>query len=415
MCQCVNSFKCISRYRLMDTLSDCPNEDDKNLKHITAVGLIELLKKHIKFCQINNNLTCQHGGQCIPVDEYMSSSNKKFSCICPKGYSGDRCEIVDNKIILSFENDIVLSQSIFIHFIEAINGSVPMRMTTFRTIFPVKNSLTILWSRSFHLIFIELYNKNYYLVVIQKIYEQSTTIIKKIKSSDRCQHINELFNEIFVKLHLTRRIKYYHLSCQQNLSNLPCFYDDVHICLCYDHRKQRLANCFEFNYNMKSDCLGQSVCENVGQCFQDTEVLRCQFSSNRFGLSLDAILGYHIQPNISLLNQLNIVKISLALTVIFLVAGFINGVLSSITFNNKQICEVGCDVLKQQIQQYKHLLTASVLLVILGLPRLIILFVSKCMKSTNDGWLFLVGYFISFIPPMLTFVVFILPSKFYKE
>ncbi|CAF1483182.1 unnamed protein product, partial [Rotaria sordida] len=64
-------------------------------------------------------------------------------------------------------------------------------------------------------------------------------------------------------------------------------------------------------------------------------------------------------------------------------------------------------ILKQQIQQYRHLFTTPVLLVLLGLPRLIILFVSKCMKSTNDAWLFLVGYFISFIPPILTFVVFI--------
>jgi hypothetical protein len=37
------------------------------------------------------------------------------------------------------------------------------------------------------------------------------------------------------------------------------------------------------------------------------------------------------------------------------------------------------------------------------------------MKSSSDVWLFLFGYFISFIPPMLTFVVFIVPSKFYKK
>jgi hypothetical protein len=37
------------------------------------------------------------------------------------------------------------------------------------------------------------------------------------------------------------------------------------------------------------------------------------------------------------------------------------------------------------------------------------------MKSANDAWLYLIGYFISFMPPMLTFVVFIFPSKFYKK
>ncbi len=55
------------------------------------------------------------------------------------------------------------------------------------------------------------------------------------------------------------------------------------------------------------------------------------------------------------------------------------------------------------------------ILIILGIPRLIISFTSACMKSTSDSWLFLVGYFISLIPPLLTFILFVLPSKTYKE
>ncbi|CAF4495349.1 unnamed protein product, partial [Rotaria sp. Silwood2] len=307
-------------------------------------------------CQLNNNSTCLNGGQCIPVDEYMSS-NQKFTCICSKGYTGDQCEKVDNKIILSFNKDIILSPSIFIHFIEVINDVTPRRMTTFRTIPLLQDLIILYWSRPFHLVFIEVYNKIYYLAVIQKTYTRSTTIATSIKSSDRCQHINELFNESFVQMHRLRRIKYYHLPCQRNSSNLACFYDNVSICLCYNYDKQRIANCFDFNHDMKSDCLGQSVCENDGQCFQDTPYCperslcicrpcfygtRCQFTTNGFGLSLDAILGYQIQPNINIINQPNIVKISLTLTSILVIAGFINGVLSLITFNNKIICEVGC-------------------------------------------------------------------------
>jgi hypothetical protein len=72
-------------------------------------------------------------------------------------------------------------------------------------------------------------------------------------------------------------------------------------------------------------------------------------------------------------------------------------------------------VLRKQIQQYRHLLIAPIVLIILAIPRLIISFVSGCMKSTDDAWLFLVGYFISFIPSMLTFAVFVLPSKSYRK
>ncbi|CAF4810398.1 unnamed protein product, partial [Rotaria sp. Silwood2] len=118
-----------------------------------------------------------------------SMFEKKVLCICPKGYFGDRCEKVDSKIILKFRNDIVLSQSIFIHFIEVIANAAPIRVTTFRTIPLTQNSLIVYWSRRFHLVFIELQNKIYYLAVIQKTYEQSTTIDTMITPSDRCQHI----------------------------------------------------------------------------------------------------------------------------------------------------------------------------------------------------------------------------------
>jgi hypothetical protein len=34
---------------------------------------------------------CKNNGQCIPNDDYMIT-NPKFACICPKGFTGDRCE-----------------------------------------------------------------------------------------------------------------------------------------------------------------------------------------------------------------------------------------------------------------------------------------------------------------------------------
>ncbi|CAF1387499.1 unnamed protein product, partial [Rotaria sordida] len=69
----------------------------------------------------------------------------------------------------------------------------------------------------------------------------------------------------------------------------------------------------------------------------------------------------------------------------------------------------------EQIQVHKHILVAPFVIVILGIPRLVIGFVSKCMNSNNDATLYLIGYFVSFIPPMLTFIIFVMSSKFYKE
>jgi hypothetical protein len=285
-------------------------------------------------------------------------SVQKPSCLCPRGFRGDQCEIADNQVILSFEKDIVVPQSIFIHFIGISQEPSPSRATTFKMI-PIKqDSVIIYWSQPFHLVFIELFPKHYYLTAIQKTYNRSNKINKMISSSDRCPHISKIFNESFAQVHLLHRIKFYHLPCQQNSSGVKCFYDDIHLCFCYDHdRHHRLANCFKFDHNMKFNCSGQNHCQNDAQCFQDTLACsrrticvcaqcfygsQCQFSTNGFGLSLDAILGYHISPHLNIFYQSSIIRTSLALTIIFILAGFIDGIISLITFHNKIICEVGC-------------------------------------------------------------------------
>jgi hypothetical protein len=72
-------------------------------------------------------------------------------------------------------------------------------------------------------------------------------------------------------------------------------------------------------------------------------------------------------------------------------------------------------LLHDQLKFHKHLLISPFILFLLTLPRIIISFLSGCMKSARNPWLYLIGYFISFTPSMLTFVVFVLPSKTYKK
>ncbi len=71
---------------------------------------------------------------------------------------------------------------------------------------------------------------------------------------------------------------------------------------------------------------------------------------------------------------------------------------------------------EQPFQQHRQLLFGPCLLIFLFIPRLLISFVNGCMRSAHEpSWLYLFGYYLSFIPSMLTFVLFVLPSKFYKK
>ena len=553
----------------------------------------------------STNGTCQNGGECIPNDEYAPFADK-FTCICPKGYIGKRCGTRENVIHLSFETDVISTQSVFVHFIRAINNDRPQRATALRTIPFRQQSLLVHWSQPFHLVFVEFPTHNYYFTLAQTTYNRSTIIEKTIRPSDRCRHIRELFNDTVVQLHPLRRIKHYQVPCQRDAPDLMCFYDDIHLCLCQDHRRHRVANCFEFNHQMTFNCLGQSSCQNGAECFQDSADCprrsmcvcgacfygtQCQFSTTIFGLSLDAILGYHIQPFVGITKQPWIVQVSWAISIIFVLIGSVNGILTLITFMSKVTRNVGCgyylfstaiatlvitvmfglkfwilvltqmqvisnrsflsfqcrlvdyflrcalnmdrwlnacvtmeramtmvkgarfnrgtskrtakwviciliivvivtgldnpiyrrlideenederrvwcvvsyppayqaystamhifhfiapflvnlisaitlivhksrqksvlendrsynQIFREELRQHKNLLIAPVVLVILALPHLIFSFASKCMESNSNSWLFLAGYSVSFVPSMLTFVIFILPSKLYKR
>ncbi|CAF3463806.1 unnamed protein product [Rotaria socialis] len=72
--------------------------------------------------------------------------------------------------------------------------------------------------------------------------------------------------------------------------------------------------------------------------------------------------------------------------------------------------------LQIQFREHKYLIISPIGLVLLALPRILLAFLVECMKSARESiYTFLFGYFISFLPPILLFIVFILPSDVYMK
>lgn len=71
--------------------------------------------------------------------------------------------------------------------------------------------------------------------------------------------------------------------------------------------------------------------------------------------------------------------------------------------------------LRRQLRKHKKLLISPIILVLLSSPRLLISIISGCVDVADHLWLYLSGYFISFIPSVLVFAVFVLPSRLYKR
>lgn len=187
-CQCSFGSVCIGRLANNRSICVCP---------MYKWGSRCFL--HDQICQSSTG--CRNGGECIPIN-HASTSNKEFMCICPQGFFGNRCESSQSQIILSFEKEITLPQSVLVHFIEAKENAAPENGSTFRRVPIDRESVTIYWSRPFHLAFVEFVPRNYFLVVLQTPNNLSKRIETTLKSADRCLNITEilmkpLFNFMF--------------------------------------------------------------------------------------------------------------------------------------------------------------------------------------------------------------------------
>lgn len=230
-----------------------------------------------------------------------------------------QCEIADNQLRITFDENLVLSKNIFLHFIDFFGRTTPesleitTRATTFRTVPSQNETLIIYWSRIFHLVIIESLQKHYYLTVLQSNYNRSTIITKYLQMSDRCLNISELFNSTLIQVDLLVRMKFCHMPCQNRSLNLQCFFDELHFCLCYEQFGRRQVNCLKF------DCFGCGECENQAQCLQDhptcPQKFLCVCPSCYFGRRCQLII-----------------QISLTLSIIFIVAGLVNSLLSIVVF-----------------------------------------------------------------------------------
>lgn len=206
---------------------------------------------------INGVDICNNNGICIPSDERISEVN--FYCICKVGYVGAKCTQLATQIEISFK-DISIPQAILAHFIQVFGDRPHEGTTTFRKILDDRDFVVLEISFSFNILITEISPRIYYLSFIQDV--PATTgqnISIQLNSSQQCLWSNELFNSTMLGYSLLRRMKSYHLLCQEK-PKLACFYDTIHTCLCNDERQ---ANCLEFDHNITYNCRGQrDLCEN---------------------------------------------------------------------------------------------------------------------------------------------------------
>ena len=383
-CHCANDSFC-----LHSLICLCPLYQFGSFCHLTH-----------SICHSSNN-PCQHNGSCIPIDHRIDL--KGFTCFCSEDYSGERCQNKNNRIDISLDQTIRSKSSLLlIHFVAAFPNAEHERTTQLKRIPYNENSLTIYAKQSFHILFIQIPDKDYYLTVLREQFLASEYIQTEVSSKQRCSSLHELVNETYFEYEYLRRVKSYPLLCRQH-SELKCFYDKELMCIC---DLDRFSNCFLFNHTMNNDCQGLNYCQNDGQCFQNNQTCptkltcicpdcyyggKCQFSTKGFLFSLHSILAYHIKPKISLNKQPLIIKISITISTILLLLGLINGFFSLITFSSIKVRQVG------SVYYLFFSSIISILIIILLTIKFWLLISSQTSLITNRFYLYLNCISLDFI------------------
>jgi hypothetical protein len=321
----------------------------------------------IPFDPCTNN-SCNGHGKCVPNDVRFRTDSQ-FMCFCYDQWFGDRCENPKFRVHVSFAQRLTVTSSsiAFVHVIIPRVYREPARFTYFYRLRYEANSLTFYFDPTTDidekvgfLTFIQLYANrhhfDYYLLAVRTADSQPLTEINtEINPSGRCKPIDELFNRSVLAQPQLRRVKNYQRPCLERNTNeqLRCFYDDQLICLC---DKTNHVDCFNLE-SIPSRC-SWNKCSDRGICVQDNELCPttslclcepcsfgsiCQFSTDGYVLSLDAILGSHIRPNgTSLLHQTQVIQITVSILSILLVFGGVFNAFTVGTFSQRIAREVGC-------------------------------------------------------------------------
>jgi hypothetical protein len=305
---------------------------------------------------------CLHKGRCVPNDGHLlrvrsAGEGAPFRCLCPEDRSGNVCQYNQSRIQLDFDDVPDIPQFVLVHLITVSGESHPSVMSMIVKVPYDQNSVVFYTSVIINLIFI-VHNNAYHLLFRHGDPTPSRQLQIDLSSSARCWHINQIFTDrTILALHPLHRAKYYHSACRKH-PQLTCFHDsDTFMCLC--NAFDRNADCFNFDHTTERNCRDSKYCLNGGQCSQDhptcpTRSLcscaecfygrRCQFSTSGLGLSLDAILGYHIQTSVPFTRQPLAVRISGLLVAALFAVGLVGNVLALLTFSSPTIRKTGCGI-----------------------------------------------------------------------
>ncbi|CAF0794838.1 unnamed protein product [Adineta steineri] len=347
---------------------------------------------------------CENNGKCFQDNITCPS---KSVCMCDKCYHGTRCQLTSTGFSSSL--DVIFGYHIkpFISFTKQSQAvKITASITILMLIFSIINGLlSILTFKNESLLKVGC---GLYLLT-NSIISILTIIIFTIK----------YFQLIIFQMKSITNISFIRFSCILTdvlLKILLSFGDWLYACVAIE---RALAATQGISFNQSKSkyiakyVIGTILCLISISYIHDPISRRIVYDDDDDEQRTWCILEY----------STNIKKYDKFINVFHVLIPFIINILSAICITI-QVFRIRLKTKKKsnykkllfdQIQQNKNLLISPCILILLSIPRLIISFLSGCMESIRNPWLYLIGYYISFIPPLLIIILFILPSRTYKQ
>lgn len=370
---------------------------------------------------------CQHKGTCLTLDVNADHEKYKFYCACQTGFTGQYCEKETARLHIQFERELIMKyQTLPVLAVRLNYLDVEGQLTdSYRRVLKnvqLEQPVPIFHrNRKLHkydFAFVQLYTDTqhifgqYFLIMsnntgVLRVAEKylAMHINASVETKNQCPYIDRLFDSAIVKQIPLQRAKFYQEPCQ-NYSSLACFHDENFMCIC---DRYRLSHCFAFAHRLMN-CSYSHSCLNDGLCLQEDEIRNpldyicicqecffgdlCQYTTSQYSISLDALIGFVVISNRSIVDQSVIVQLSFAIISILFFVGLLLNTINIILFTTQENCRsTGCGY---------YILVSSILsmscLAALALKFIALVFISELSTGLSC---ILIEYFLKCLPAMV--------------
>ena len=329
------------------------NEEKKQTKCLCPLG------KSGDQCYITHDPCssnpCRGNGICLPLNE----RDLEYQCKCKGTAFGRLCSespMQLNIYIESTRTDFSFIPVMIFIFGDSYGNVFNQQNRVLHTDVKLPTTLQMYVTyRQFGFVrmFYNLSTSSYYLISLHRG-RATRSVNTSVKSENLCENVSDLFNEtVLNEYSYLKRLKLYHLPCQQN-HKLRCFFDEYRMCIC---TRMHHSDCHLFSHQY-GIC---DYCENNGLCLtqkpnEDQWKFRClcsdcsfgsfcQFVTGNYFFTLDMLIGIDMKTGNSSFNeQPTLVHLTLAFLLFLLFINVIFNTPSIFVFSKKKFRQVGCDL-----------------------------------------------------------------------